>query len=153
MSDDPGAPPDGLLAVVRAVGELLRAVHAPPSLIRVRSGEVAVHVEWPDTGAPPTGTAQVPAAGDRDAEPDRRHYVCAPHVGMFYRATEPGAAPFVDVGDKVAAGQQVAIIEAMKLMLPVEADRNGTITEVLLADGTPVEYDARLFAIAPDGTS
>lgn len=154
MSDPVAPPPGGLLAVVHAVGELLRTVHAPPSRVQVSSGELAVHLEWRDTtGAAPNGTAAAAPPGERDAGTDHREYICAPHVGTFYRAKEPGAAPFIEIGDRVAAGQQVAIIEAMKLMLPVEADRDGTVVGVVPADGTPVEYGARLFDISPDGAS
>ena len=70
-------------------------------------------------------------------------------VGMFYRSREPGAEPFVQPGDVVRPGQQVGIIEAMKLMIPVEADLDGQVLDALLADGTPVEYGDRLFAVEP----
>lgn len=138
---------DDLLCVVRAIGELLNTAGARPSLIRVSSGNLAVHLEWRDAGHAPADAAHVAPAAD----PDCAHYVTASMVGVFYRAKEPGAQPFADVGDRVVTGQQIAIIEAMKLMLPVEADLDGTIAEVLEADGNPVEYGARLFAITPAG--
>ncbi|WP_460402934.1 acetyl-CoA carboxylase biotin carboxyl carrier protein, partial [Actinophytocola sediminis] len=68
-------------------------------------------------------------------------------VGTFYRSPAPGAPPFVTEGDEVSPGQQVAIIEAMKLMLPVEAERGGRIAEVLVADGEGVEYGQPLFRL------
>jgi len=71
-------------------------------------------------------------------------------VGVFYRAPQPGAAPFVTEGDYITLGQQVAIIEAMKLMIPVEADRTGRITSVLVPDGESVEYGQPLFAVDQD---
>jgi acetyl-CoA carboxylase biotin carboxyl carrier protein len=153
MSNDPVPPPPGgdLLAVVHAVGELLHTVGARPSLIQVNSGDLAVHLEWHDAGQAATGAAGPVPPAQPAAEGDAWHYFTAPLVGVFYRAKEPGAQPFADVGDHVVAGQQIAIIEAMKLMLPVEADRDGTITDVLQADGSPVEYGARLFAVAPGG--
>jgi acetyl-CoA carboxylase biotin carboxyl carrier protein len=83
--------------------------------------------------------------------PQALHYVCAPSVGTFYRAPEPGATPFVAEGETVNPGQQVAIVEAMKLMLPVEADRAGRVVEVLVADGQAVEYGDRLLALVPVG--
>jgi len=73
--------------------------------------------------------------------------VVAPLVGTFYRAAQPGGKPFVKVGDHVEPGQQVAIVEAMKLMNPVEADRPGCVAEFLLPDGTAVEYGQALIAI------
>ena len=70
-------------------------------------------------------------------------------VGTFYRAPEPGAAPFVTVGDLVRPGQVVGIVEAMKLMNEVTAERAGRVTEVLVDDGRPVEYDQPLVALDP----
>ncbi|MGA8116842.1 MAG: biotin/lipoyl-containing protein, partial [Actinocatenispora sp.] len=72
----------------------------------------------------------------------------APMVGVFYRAPSPGAAPFVAEGDVIAPGQQVGIVEAMKLMIPVEADRSARITQILVEDGDPVEFATPLFALA-----
>jgi acetyl-CoA carboxylase biotin carboxyl carrier protein len=73
--------------------------------------------------------------------------LCAGTVGTFYRAPEPGAAPFVAEGDTVRPGQQVAIIEAMKLMIPVEAERAGEVVEFLVADRAPVEYGQPLMLL------
>ncbi|TQS23355.1 acetyl-CoA carboxylase biotin carboxyl carrier protein [Microbispora hainanensis] len=75
----------------------------------------------------------------------------APLVGTFYRAAEPGAAPFVSVGDIVEAGQQVAIVESMKLMNPIETETAGQVVEILVQDGAPVEYDQPLMVISPSG--
>ncbi|WP_372440701.1 acetyl-CoA carboxylase biotin carboxyl carrier protein [Nocardia acididurans] len=66
--------------------------------------------------------------------------LCAATVGVFYRAPEPGAKPFVDEGDAVTPGRQVAIVEAMKMMIPVEAERAGLVAEFLVPDATSVEY-------------
>ncbi|MGR7000449.1 acetyl-CoA carboxylase biotin carboxyl carrier protein [Yinghuangia aomiensis] len=73
----------------------------------------------------------------------------APTVGVFYHAPEPGAAPFVRVGDVVAPGRQVGIVEVMKLMIPVEAERAGRITGVLVGNGDQVEYGDPLFSLEP----
>lgn len=74
--------------------------------------------------------------------------LCAETVGVFYRAPEPGASPFVEVGSVVHPGQQVAITEAMKLMIPVEATRSGRITEIVVEDGMPVEHGQPLMWLA-----
>ncbi|WP_308301995.1 biotin/lipoyl-containing protein [Frankia sp. AgKG'84/4] len=80
--------------------------------------------------------------------------VGSPSVGVFYRAAEPGKAPFVTEGDVVRAGQQVGIVEAMKLMIPIEADRAGRIVRILAEDTAPIEHDQPLFVLAPvDGDS
>ncbi len=78
------------------------------------------------------------------------HSICAPTVGVFYRAPEPSAAPFVSPGDTVVSGQQIGIVEAMKLMIPVEADRAGRIREILPENGASVEYGERLFTLLPE---
>ena len=71
----------------------------------------------------------------------------APMAGTFYRAPAPGERPFVEVGDAVAAGDVLCIIESMKMMNKIESECSGEISAVLLADGTPVETGAALFRI------
>lgn len=72
----------------------------------------------------------------------------SPMVGTFYQAPAPEAAPFVKVGDTVKAGQTLCIIEAMKTMNPIESDRAGTIRNILIQNGTPVEYGQPLFILS-----
>lgn len=74
----------------------------------------------------------------------------SPMVGTFYRAPGPNEAPFVEVGDRVKAGQTVCIIEAMKLMNEIEAEVSGQVVEILLQNGEPVEYGQPLMRINPD---
>jgi acetyl-CoA carboxylase biotin carboxyl carrier protein len=89
-----------------------------------------------------------PAQRDDEAAPEGTGFhICAPMIGTFYRAAQPGADPFVDVGDVVSPGQQVGVLEVMKLFTPVEADRAGRVVEILVADGTSVEYGQRLIAL------
>ena len=76
------------------------------------------------------------------------HAVKSPMVGTFYRAPSPGAAPFVEVGQTVNAGDTLCIIEAMKLLNEIEADKSGVIKEILVENGEPVEYGQPLFIIA-----
>jgi acetyl-CoA carboxylase biotin carboxyl carrier protein len=71
----------------------------------------------------------------------------SPIVGTFYQAASPESDPFCKVGDVVKKGQTLCIIEAMKIMNEIEADYAGTIREILVSDGTPVEYDQPLFII------
>ncbi|GMU46631.1 MAG: acetyl-CoA carboxylase biotin carboxyl carrier protein [Pseudomonadales bacterium] len=75
------------------------------------------------------------------------HVVVSPMVGTFYRAPAPGAKPFVEVGQAVKAGDVLCIVEAMKMMNQIEADRAGTIGAILVEDGAPVEYDQPLVTI------
>ncbi|WP_080365774.1 acetyl-CoA carboxylase biotin carboxyl carrier protein, partial [Bordetella pertussis] len=90
--------------------------------------------------------AAAPAAEAAPAAP-QGHVVKAPMVGTFYRAPNPGAAPFVDVGQSVKEGDPLCIIEAMKLLNEIEADKAGVIKEILVENGEPVEYGQPLFII------
>ena len=91
--------------------------------------------------APAEAPAAAPAAAPRG------HAVTSPIVGTFYRASSPGARPFVDVGSKVEVGDTVCIIEAMKILNQIEADKAGTVTAVLAENGAPVEYGQDLIVI------
>ena len=76
-------------------------------------------------------------------------YQKAPLVGTFYASSKPGEPPFVNVGEKVSKGQTICIIEAMKIFNEIEAEMSGRVIEILVEDGTPVEYDQPLVIIAP----
>jgi acetyl-CoA carboxylase biotin carboxyl carrier protein len=71
-------------------------------------------------------------------------------VGTFYRSPSPTADAFVSVGDRVAPGQTLCIVEAMKVMNEIEAEFGGTIREILVEDGSPIEAEAALFLVEPD---
>lgn len=86
------------------------------------------------------------AAAEAPAMP-AGHAVSSPMVGTFYRASAPGAAPFVQVGDKVAEGQTLCVIEAMKLMNEIPSDKAGTILSIEVENGEPVEFGQTLFVI------
>jgi len=88
-------------------------------------------------------------ASDLDAKKDtpEGHLVKSPMVGTFYRSSSPGSSPFVDVGQTVKVGDTLCIIEAMKLLNEIEADKNGVIKAILVENGQPVEYGEHLFVI------
>ncbi len=88
--------------------------------------------------APVVAAVEAPAAG---------HAVKSPMVGTFYRSSSPGAKPFVEVGDPIKAGETICIIEAMKILNEIEADKSGTITQILCENGQAVEYGQPLFII------
>ena len=90
--------------------------------------------------AEPAAEAETPAAVES-------HAVKSPMVGTFYRSSAPGAKPLVEVGQAVKAGETVCIIEAMKLLNEIEADRDGVIKAALVENGQPVEYGQPLFLI------
>ncbi len=122
-------------------------------LSRVPAGSVTVAAPAPAAPAPvaaaPVAAAQ-PAAAPAEAESDvpAGHQVKAPMVGTFYAASTPGAAPFVKVGQKVAKGETLGIIEAMKMFNQIEADTDGTVAAILVENGQPVEFDEPMFVIA-----
>ena len=87
--------------------------------------------------------ASVPAAA---AEPTG-HVVKSPMVGTFYRSASPGAKPFVELGSVVKEGETICIIEAMKILNEIEADKSGTVTKILSENGQAVEYGQPLFII------
>lgn len=116
-----------------------------------RNGAAPVQVHQPVTvaqpmpvpvPAPEAAPAPAPAAPQQTGTP-----LTSPMVGTFYRAPSPGADPFVKVGDTVKKGQVVCIIEAMKLLNEVEADMDGTVKEVCVENGQPVEFGQLLFII------
>ncbi|MGK5521517.1 acetyl-CoA carboxylase biotin carboxyl carrier protein [Micromonospora sp. URMC 107] len=139
-----------LAGLRRQARHLVAELAGPLRRVRLRSGDTVLEVEW--HGAAPAGAAPAaasPAPPPAVASPPNRYAVRSPIVGTFYRAPEPGAAPFVAVGDLVRPGQVIGIVEAMKLMNEVTADRGGRVAEVLAADGQPVEYDQPLLALDP----
>ncbi|MER1968740.1 acetyl-CoA carboxylase biotin carboxyl carrier protein [Castellaniella sp. GW247-6E4] len=91
--------------------------------------------------------AEAPAAAPAAAPAVQGHQVKAPMVGTFYRAPNPNSAPFVEVGQAVKEGEPLCIIEAMKLLNEIEADKSGVIKEILVENGEPVEYGQPLFVI------
>jgi acetyl-CoA carboxylase biotin carboxyl carrier protein len=104
----------------------------------------------------PAGGMPIPAAEAAAAEPtdrvaSRQLEVKSPMVGTFYGAPEPGAKPYVSVGDRVKKGQTLCIIEAMKIMNEIESEYSGVVKEILAQDAQPVEYGQVLFRIDPNG--
>lgn len=120
--------------------------------IEVTEGEEKVRITR-TIAAAPVYAAPVPAAAPAvtpAAAPAARDLSDAqksPMVGTFYRAPGPNTAPFVEVGQQVKAGDTLCIIEAMKLMNEIEAEKSGTVKEILVENGTPVEFGEPLFII------
>ena len=106
------------------------------------SYQAAPHMP-PMPAAPAEGSAPVAAA----APVSKLHTIRSPFVGTFYESPSPGSDAFVQVGDRVKKGDTLCIIEAMKLMNEIEADRDGILAEILVPNESPVEYDQELFRI------
>jgi acetyl-CoA carboxylase biotin carboxyl carrier protein len=124
---------------ISRVGQTGQAVVAMPS---------AAALAMPVASAPAAAAAAAaPAAAPAPEAKVEGHVVKSPMVGTFYRAPSPGAKPFVEVGDTVAPGSTLCIVEAMKLLNEIEADHGGTIKECYVENGQPVEYGEPLFLI------
>ncbi len=115
-----------------------RAGTAPPLVM-------ATHA--PMAMVPAAGTAAAPAAAPEAPPAPTGHTLKSPMVGTFYRSPSPGSPAFVEVGQAVAKGQTLCIIEAMKLLNEIESDAAGTIKAILVENGQPVEYGQPLFVI------
>jgi acetyl-CoA carboxylase biotin carboxyl carrier protein len=131
--------------------------------IEIKEGEEAVRISRMPAGGtvlhalpqiaalPATLPVQpAPSAPASEAAPGARgseHVVTAPMVGTFYASPSPGAKPFVEIGEEVKVGQVLCIIEAMKMMNQIEADRAGRITSIMARSGDPVEFGQPLFVI------
>jgi acetyl-CoA carboxylase biotin carboxyl carrier protein len=101
------------------------------------------------SASPVAAPAAPPAAGAPADEGGELAIVKSPIVGTFYRSAEPGATPFISVGDTVRKGQVLCIIEAMKLMNEIDSEYDGEVTSVYVENGQAVQYGERLFAIRP----
>ena len=130
--------------------------------IEIHEGEESVRISRNSTAAIPMASMMMPqmahapaaapaaAAAPTDkpkAEAVSGHAVKSPMVGTFYRAPSPGSKNFVEEGQSVAKGDTLCIIEAMKILNQIEADKSGTVKKILVENGQPVEYNQPLFVI------
>ena len=122
-------------------------------LSTVPPGSRVASMPAPIAAAPAAIPATAPAAtadsapAEETLDHDEYATVASPMVGTFYRASSPGAKPFVEVGDTVSNGDTLCIIEAMKILNQIEADTSGKVTRILVDNGQPVEYNQPLFMI------
>ncbi|MBE2295443.1 MAG: acetyl-CoA carboxylase biotin carboxyl carrier protein [Phycisphaerales bacterium] len=103
----------------------------------------------PMPAAPPAAPAvsEAPATPTTDVDTIQGHVLLSPMVGTFYRSASPGSKPFIEIGQRVNAGDPVCIIEAMKMFNQIEADHAGVVTRILVENGQPVEYDQPLLVV------
>lgn len=125
---------EGKVRIVKGGGAVVQPVAAP------------VMVAAP-AAAPAAAAAPVPAAAPVAEAAPAGHLVKSPMVGTFYRSSSPGAKPFVEIGSQVKQGETICIIEAMKILNEIEADKSGTVTQILGENGQAVEYGQPLFVI------
>lgn len=139
---------------IRKVKKLIELLESSDlAEIEIREGEESVRISRGAAPAPPAAVPAAPPAaapappdGPPPAAPGGK-VVNSPMVGTFYRAPSPSSPPFVEVGSQVKAGDVVCIVEAMKMMNQIESEHTGTVEEILVADGDPVEFDQPLIRV------
>ncbi len=117
--------------------------HAKQAAVYPPAAQVAVSAPPAPAAAAPAPSAEPVAASSGSG-----HAIRSPMVGTFYRSPSPGAKSFVEVGQTVAVGDVVCIVEAMKMMNQIEADKAGVVEAILVEDGDPIEFDQALIAIS-----
>ncbi len=123
---------DGKVRIVKADPAIVAHTHFAPS---------------PVLSAPAAPAAALAPAAEPVVPVEQGHAVKSPMVGTFYRSANPGAKAFVEVGDAIKAGDPICIIEAMKIMNEIEADKSGTVQRILCENGQAVEFGQPLFII------
>ena len=137
------------MRIVQETGIAEIAVEEEGTRVSVRRTEEPAPVEAP-ASAPAPAEAAVPLEPAAESPPgDGAIRIEAPMVGTFYRASQPGAPPFVEEGDAVAPGQTLCILEAMKLMNEVKAEIEGVVRTIHVQNGQPVEFGQPLFDLEP----
>jgi acetyl-CoA carboxylase biotin carboxyl carrier protein len=122
---------EGKVRIVKSSGAPMMMMHQPaPTMMAQHTMSAPAAAPVPEAPAVVTG-----------------HPVKSPMVGTFYRASSPGAKPFVEVGSLIKEGETICIIEAMKILNEIEADKSGTVTKILSENGQAVEYGQPLFII------
>ncbi|MCB0697682.1 MAG: acetyl-CoA carboxylase biotin carboxyl carrier protein [Chitinophagaceae bacterium] len=157
---------------LKQIQELIKAVNKSElSELSIKDGDFEITIKQEQKGEQQVVTVQapqpvaqqlvapapqaVPAAEAPAATPapapaaDNTITIKSPMIGTFYRSGKPGEPPFVSVGDSIAAGDHICIIEAMKLFNEIESEVNGKIVKVLVDDASPVEFDQPLFLVEP----
>lgn len=133
------------LEITEAEGKV-RIVKGGPAPLVMQQPVAAIAA--PVAAAAPAAAAGTPATpAAAPVAQDEGHMVKSPMVGTFYRSASPGAKEFVEVGSEVKVGQTLCIIEAMKILNEIEADKSGTVTRILAENGQAVEYGQALFVI------
>jgi acetyl-CoA carboxylase biotin carboxyl carrier protein len=133
------------LEITEADGKV-RIVKADP--LAVTPTAYALPAAAPGPAAPaPSAAAAAPPAATPATPVDTGHAVKSPMVGTFYRSASPGSKAFVEVGDAIKEGEPICIIEAMKIMNEIEADKSGTVSRILCENGQAVEFGQPLFVI------
>jgi acetyl-CoA carboxylase biotin carboxyl carrier protein len=124
---------EGKVRIVKGMVGVPMAQYAP---------QMPMQAHAPAMAAPAAVVVEPPAPAA-----STEHVVKSPMVGTFYRSASPGAKPFVEVGDSIKAGETICIVEAMKILNEIEADKSGTVQKILCENGQAVEYGQPMFVI------
>ena len=139
--------PEGVSELVKSLASAMR--QSDITELDLAAGPLSVRLRRAQDGA---GRDQAMHTESREpvasAESPDRYVITAPMIGTFYASPTPGTQPFVGTGDTVVAGQPIGIIEAMKIMNEIAADRSGTVEAILVSNGQPVEYGSPLFQLS-----
>ena len=135
----------GFKLTIKQKEEAVQTVFAAPQQLPVSFQAPAPQISQ----APAVAASSDKARPGQDSAPDNFITIKSPMIGTFYRSSTPGKPPFVEVGDEIATGKVVCIIEAMKLFNEIESEVKGRIVKVLADDASPVEYDQPLFLVEP----
>ena len=133
------------LEITEAEGKV-RIVKGGPAMV-AQHYAVAPHYAQQPMGAAPVAAVAEPVAAPVVADVAPGHTVKSPMVGTFYRSSSPGAKAFVEIGSVVKEGETICIIEAMKILNEIEADKSGTISRILCENGQAVEFGQAMFVI------
>lgn len=141
--------PERVADLVRALATVMR--QSGVTELDLNLGSVEIRLRRPHGGeAFETALPTINGPAAVIDEKNTSHLLTAPMVGTFYSSPTPSAPPFVSVGDQVSAGQTIGIIEAMKIMNEIAADRSGVVEEFLVGNAQPVEYGSPLIRLAVD---
>ncbi|MFZ9140222.1 MAG: acetyl-CoA carboxylase biotin carboxyl carrier protein [Burkholderiaceae bacterium] len=132
---------EGKVKIVKSAAQTGAVGYAPATTVMMPTPTATPATPAPAAASPAAEVAPAPAAAPAG------HRLASPMVGTFYRASSPGGSPFVSIGDAVSEGQTLCVIEAMKLMNEIPADKTGVIKEILVENGQPVEFGQALFVI------
>ena len=138
-------PPDEIESLVRALISMMRG--GGMTELDLTFGDVTVRLRGVASGTPAATISDLVEEPVAAAAGSPDYAIAAPMIGTFYASPSPGSPPFVKVGDAIQAGQTIGIIEAMKIMNEIPADRGGVVTEVVAANGQPVEYGSPLIRL------
>ncbi len=146
---------------IRKIKKLIELIQeSDVAEIEIHEGEESVRISRYSSASPPAAAGAAPSAlvgisqavefkseTPEEAEVLSGHIVRSPMVGTFYRSPSPGSKPFVEIGQHVNVGDTLCIIEAMKILNQIEADKAGNITKILVENAQPVEYNQPLFVL------